>query len=416
MPNIDYGQATQAALADYFIERFNLVGRDAEYGKSRFTLSAMPRDSSKLAMSNFFDETLRISNGFSGSPDWQEGNKNYNPSKTVKWRVGDPYAQYGRLSFDVLALKRNNLATLIDIKGSEADGVRDEMLNTLEFSLWSDGSGNRGQIESHTGTTTFVAQLARVSDVYNFPFGAVVYGNTAADGSGADHTNRYEVTDLDPVNGKVTLTQIVDNTSPLADNDYLFVVGSKAAYMPGIPTFIPSVAPNDTLYGVPRTGNPALSGWRFPFQSSIAYSIQAAFSTMGRWINRVADKFVACLSTGDWLALSQEREGLVFENPGSVQKWGVDGLVVRTAFGPINCVAVPQMADGGCYILDFSSWCLYTLGNLPHVVDEDGLTFVRGGIGAPDGYSQGDLLAMQFRMWTAMLCLKPMSNAYVATK
>src|SRR3569833_3201087 len=189
---INFGQANQSALAEYFIERYNLVGRDAEYTKNRPTLKMMPRDAVKLTQGNFFDETLRIANGFSGSPDWVEGNKNYNVSTKVKWRVGDPYAQYGRLSFDTVALARNNLGTLIDIKGSEADGVRDEMLNTLEFELWNDGTGARGQATSVSGTTTVVATLSTPSDVYNFPFGAIVTSNTARDGSGTAHTNRYK--------------------------------------------------------------------------------------------------------------------------------------------------------------------------------------------------------------------------------
>jgi hypothetical protein len=423
---IGFGAATQTALAEYFIERYNLVGRDAEYTKNRPTLAMVPRDTEKLKMGNFFDETLRIANGFSGSPDWLEGNKNYNVSTKVKWRIGDPYAQYARLSFDTLALARNNLGTLIDIKGSEADGVRDEMLNTLEFELWNDGKASRGQVISHTGTSsstssTVVATLATASDVYNFPFGAMLVGNTVNDGSGTstnNHTSKYKVTDLDPVGGTVSFILTVDNgaNTYILDNDYLFVAGSANAYMPGIPQFIPASAPSDTLLGVARTGNPALSGWRFSFKSSISETIQRSFATMGRWVNRAADRFVVVLSTTDWLLLSMEREGRVFENPGSMQKWGLEGLTVRTPFGPITCVAIPQMSDGRGYILDFTSWKLYTLNNLPHVIDEDGLTFIRGGIDTADGYKNGDLLALQFRIWKVLLCLQPMSNATFPTK
>lgn len=416
MPSINYGQANQAGLADYFIERYNIVGRDVEYAKNRPTLGMVPRDTEQLKRGNFFDETLRIANGFSGSPDWVEGNKNYNPSKTVKWRVGDPYPQYGRLTFDTLALARNNLATLIDIKGAEADGVRDEMLNTCEFELWNDGTGARGKISVLGGSAAVrVVTLLVPSDVYNFPYGAVIWGNTTSTGAGTTRADIYKVTDLDPVGGTVTLTRTTGAANDLAANDFLFVAGSKDAYMPGIPTFIPASAPADTLYGVTRTGNPALSGWRFPFRSSISETIQRSFATMGRWVNRAAGKFLVCLSTTDWLLLSMEREGRVFEDPGAMQKWGLEGLTVRTPFGPITCVAIPQMQDGRGYIIDWSSWKLYTLKNLPHVVDEDGLTFVRLGIDTPDGYKNGDAIAMQYRIWKAMLCLQPMSNATFPT-
>lgn len=416
--SINFGQANQSGLADYFIERYNLVGRDVEYQKNRFTMAQIPRDTAKLAQGNFFDETLRIANGFSGSPDWVEGNKNFNPSKTVKWRVGDPYAQYGRLTFDTLALARNTLGTLIDIKGAEADGVRDEMLNTCEFELWNDGTGSRGKIAASgvggsAGTPIYT--LTQASDVYNFPFGSVLYSSTTNTGAGTDHTNRLKVIDVNPQAATITCTRTVDNSSPAVAADYLFVVGSKDGQMPGIPTFIPSTDPADTLLGVTRTGNPALSGWRFTFKSSISETIQRAFATMGRWVNRGAEKFVVCLSTTDWLLLSMEREGRVLEAPSAMQKWGLEGLTVRTPFGPITCVGVPQMSDGRGYIIDWSSWKLYTLKNLPHVVDEDSLTFVRLGIDTADGYKNGDAIAMQFRMWKVLLCLQPMSNATFPT-
>ncbi len=417
MPSINFAQANQSALADYFIERYNIVGRDVEYSKNRPTLGMVPRDTEKLKQGNYFDETLRIANGFSGSPDWVEGNKNYTPSQTVKWRVGDPYAQYSRLTFDTLALARNPLGTLIDIKGAEGDGVRDEMLNTCEFELWNDGSGSRGRIATLGGSeATRVLTLHSASDVYNFPYGAIFYGSTTATGAGTDHSDRYRVTDLDPIAGTVTAVQVTNTGGQeLADEDYLFVVGSKDAYMPGIPTFIPDSAPSDTLYGVTRTGNPALSGWRFPFKASISETIQRSFATMGRWVNRSAGKFLVVLSTTDWLLLSMEREGRVFEDNSAMAKWGLEGLTVRTPFGPITCVAIPQLADGRGYIVDWSSWKLYTLKNLPHVVDEDGMTFVRLGIDTPDGYKHGDGLAMQMRIWKVLLCLQPMSNATFPT-
>lgn len=415
-PIVGYGDATQTALAEYFIRKYNLVGRDAEYTKNRPTLGMVPRNTEKLKQGDSFFETLRIADGFSGSPDWVIGNQFYQPSTKVRWQVADPYPQYARLSFDQLALARNNIGTLIDLKGSECDGVVNGMLDTLEFELWNDGTGVRGVVGSVSGTTTVTVVLATPSDAYNFPFGAQIRGNTAADGSGTARTNTYRVTDLDPVLGKVVLTTTNAGTA-LQAGDFLAVAGAAGVSMPGISTFIPSAAPADTIFGVTRTANPALSGWRFPFKASISETIQRAFATMGRWINRAAGKFVVTLSTTDWLLLSLEREGRVFEDPSAMQKWGLEGLTVRTPFGPITCVAIPQMADGRGYVIDWTSWQLYTLKNLPHVVDEDGLTFVRGLIGSPSGNNtNGDLLAMQMRIWKVLLCLQPMSNATFPTK
>jgi hypothetical protein len=413
-----FGNVNQTNLAEYFIKRYNMIGRDAEYSKNRPTLSWMPRDTEKLKQGDGFYETVKVAGGWGGTPDWVTGNQYHQVSTKQRWAVTDPYAQYARLTFDNLSLSRNNLGTLIDIKGSEAEDVREAMLNTLEFQLWGDGSGSRGQIETLGGSeATRVLTLHTASDVYNFPHGTMFQGSTTAT-AGTLHTDIYKVTGIDPVAGQITATQVTNTGGQeLADEDYLHVISSKAAVMPGIPTFIPSSAPSDTLKGVVRTGDPATSGWRFTFRSSISETIQRSFAQMGRFVNRAAAKFVVVLSTMDWLRLSMEREGRIMEDPSSFQKWGLTGLAVNTPFGPITCVAVPQLADNRGYIIDWSSWKLYTLKNLPHVVDEDGQTFVRGGIGTVSGseHLNGDFIAMQMRIWTELLCLQPLSNATFPT-
>lgn len=416
--DINFGTVNTQALAEYFIQRFNLVGRDAEYKKNRWTLSQLTRDTEKLKNADGFYETLRIAPGFTGSPNWVEGNKNHKPSKKVRWHVEDPFAQYGFVAFDNLMLKRNQGgASLFDVKSVEADEARDGMLDTTEFELWNDGSGSRGRIASLSGTAAeYWATLETSSDVYNFPYGAIMTGNSAADGSGTEYDDRYEVTDLDPQGGRVQLTRVVDNTDPVLANAYLHVVGSAGDYMPGIPTFIPASTPSDTLLGVQRGANPATSGWRFPYVSSLSETISGAFSGMHRWVAKDKGQFVVCLSTSDWYSLSQERDGKAAPaDPTAMQKWGVNGLMVRTPYGDITCVAVPQMKSGRGYIIDWSSWRFYTLGNIPHVIDEDGQTFVRGGVDTPDGYKNGDFIKMQLRMYKSLLCVKPMSNATFPT-
>lgn len=410
-----FGGANQVALAEYFIRKYNLVGRDAEYAKNRPTLAAIPRDTEKLKGGDSFFETLKLADAWGGTPDWQTGNQYYSTSQKVRWQVTDPFAQYARITFDNLTMARNNTGTLIDLKASEVDGVRENMLNTCEFELWSDGNASRGVVSVLGGSAaTRVLTLATPSDVYNLPHGTIFRGSSTAAG-GTIRVDIYKVTAVDPVNAQITATRVSGAAGDLAANDFLHVVSSEAAYMPGIPLFIPATAPADTIYGVTRTGDPGLSGWRFPFVSSISETIQRSFAQMGRWVNRAANKFVVCLSTMDWLLLSMEREGRIFEDTSSMQKWGLDGLTVRTPFGPITCIAIPQMSDGRGYILDFTTWKLYTLKNLPHVVDEDSLTFVRGGIQGANDTNNGDFIAMQMRLWKVLLCLAPMGNATFPT-
>lgn len=413
----DFGQASESALSNYFLTRYNLPQRDALYQRGRFGLTHINRDTEKLATGNAFKETIIVADGFSASPTWQDQTR-YNPSKTYQWVVTDPFPLYGRLAFSALALKRSPLGALIDVKAKESEGVANGMLNTLELNIWSDTTGNAGQVATISGAGTtgspFVVTMVNPSSVYNLQMNGTYTSNTAADGSGTSHTNEHFVFDIDPVDGIVFLVISANNASALAANDFLFLVGSAGIMMPGIQSFIPAT-PNQTLYGVLQTGSPALSGWRFPFIQSISATIQNVMAIMGRFVNREQAQYAVCLSTMDWLKLSQEREGRAIDNPSAAAKWGRDVLTVRTPFGPVDCIGIAPLSDGVGFVIDFSAWQLYSLGNLPHVVNEDGLTFVRGGVGAPDNITQGDLLAMQFRLWVNLLCLSPISNARFLT-
>jgi hypothetical protein len=415
--------ATVAALGDYFVQRFNLANRDAEYKKNRVTLARLRRDAKRLTMGSAFFETVRIADAYSGSTDFTTGMSVYNVSQTFRWLVGAPFAQYGRLTFEGLLLKQNDTGTIIDLKSTEADGVAMGMLDTVERNIWQDGFGDLGQISVLGGSAAVrVITLAVASDVYNFLRGMPVVFNVSRTAAGANRTDIYVVTSLNPVTAQVTLTRTSGAAGDVAANDFAFVQGTKdtaggvAQYMPGIPQFIPAADPSDTLYGVTRSGDPAISGWRFPFEGSMAETIQRAFSKMGRFVNRAAANFAVCLSTNDWLTLSLEPQSQVVRDPTAMQRFGVDGLSVNTPYGPVTCIMIPQMRDGRGYILDWTSWVLYTLGNLPHVINDDGNIFLRLAPGSPTGNTlNGDGIEMRFRLWTVLLCNNPISNCTFLT-
>ncbi len=354
-------------------------------------------------------------------------------NSSVRWQVQRPYAQYARMTFDNLMLARTPTGTLLDLQESETNDVKDNMLNTLEFEIWNDGTGLRATLSAISGSDPdFTLTLVNPAHVWNFQHNMVIQAGPNANGSGivTASAGRYKVTGLMPETAKITVTRLtVTGTTHDMDtttDKYLFAYGSGANYMPGIPTFIPASDPADTLLGVPRTGDPALSGWRFAFKNSMSYTVQYAFTQMGRFVKRENKQYVVVLSPMDWLALSQERDGRVFESPAAEAKWGVTGLAVRTPFGQVDCITIDAVGDGRGYIIDWSAWMLYTLGNLPHVAMEDGNVFTRLDINEPNVASgtaegiagpviNGDGIACQLRIWKILLCKRPMSNATFVT-
>lgn len=408
---------TVAALSDYYVKRFNLANRDAEYKKNRVTLGRLSRNTEKLRQGDGFYETIRVADAWSDSPDFATGMSNFQIDSTFRWLVTTPYTQYGRVTFDGLMLQRNSVGSIIDNKATTVEGVSNNMLDSLEFQLWNTVSA-RGQISVLGGSAAArVLTLSAQDDVYNFPVNMVFYGSTTNTGAGTDHVDVYKVTSIDPMNTQVYASRISGSSNDLAANDFLFAVGSKDAYMPGIATFIPAADPTDTLYGVARTGGgPAVSGWRFPYVGSISETIQRAFAKMGKYVNRAAGNYTACISVDDWLLLSLEQQGQVFRDDAASQMFGVEVLSVRTPWGKVPCIAIPQLKAGRGWIVDWTTFTLFTIGNLPHVIDDDGKVMQRLAPGSPTGNNlNGDGVEMRFRIWKALLCLAPIANATFLT-
>lgn len=412
--------ATVAALAEYYVERYNLANRDAEYARNRWTLGRLKRDGSRLKGSSVFHETVRVADAWSDSPDFETGMANFVNDSTFQWDIGSNlYPQYGRATFDGQLLNRMGPATIIDAKGAAVDGIANNMLDSVEFQAWNTVAA-RGKIAAGGLNGTAAARILTLEsedDVYNFPVNMRFMGSTTDTGAGTDRADKYTVTSVDPVNLKVYGTRYSGAGGDLAAGDYLFSIGSKDAYMPGIPTIIPASDPTDTLFGVARTGQgPVLSGWRFSYVGSISETILKSFAKMSKYVNRAALNFTCCLSVEDWIQLSLEQTATVVRDEQASQRFGTEVISVRTPFGNVPCVAVPQMKSGRSWIIDWSQWTLYTLGNLPHVIDDDGKAMQRLAPGSPSGNNlNGDGVEMRFRMWKVLVCKMPMSNCTFPT-
>ena len=410
--------STVAALTQYYVERFNLANRDAEYAKNRWTLNRLPRDGKRLKTARIFHDTVRVADAWSDSPDFTEGMANFVNDSTFRWDIGSQlYPHYGRVTFDGELLNRQEPAAIIDTKSAATDGIANNMLDSVEFMLWNTVAA-RGQIAVSAGTATNrIWTLTSEDDVYNFPVNMRVMASTTSTGAGTDRADKYTVTSIDPINKQVYATRYSGSGGDVAVNDYLFAIASKDAYMPGIATFIPAADPTDTLFGVARTGQgPVLSGWRFSYVGSISETIMRAFAKMGKYVNRSALNFTACLSVEDWVLLSMEQTATVVRDEQATQRFGTETISVRTPFGNVPCVAVPQIKSGRGWIIDWSVWKLYTLGNLPHVIDDDGKVMQRLAPGSPSGNNlNGDGVEMRFRMWKVLSCLMPMSNCTFPT-
>lgn len=420
------------ATANYFKRVYSLADKKAMLIKQNKTLSLMEKNDSRLAASDGFYITIKTHQARSTSARFEYGMADYSVSQNYRFFIDGPKSLYGKLSIDNRTLKQaKGGGALIDMKKQEMEEVSAGFLNRIENQLWNDGSGALCQVtvQSGAGAGPWVVACVTPSDIYNVEVGMVLVFGAAA-GTGLKD-NAYVVSSLGLQAGTFTIstTTGTDLGTDVATNDYAFVRGDANRGMFGISSFIPAVAQTTTLLGYTRTGTEVDNGWRFAYTGTIENTIKKAFSVMGRFVNRDKARFSVCLSYGDWLKLDEEMAGRVTRDPVGEQKFGTDSIAVRVpGVGTVSCIALPVMRDGRGYILDWSSWTLFTMDALPHVMDEDGMTWrmlqpgivnmaasSAGEANASTDYLNGDGVWMGLRAWFHCVCDSLISNATFLT-
>jgi len=286
-----------------------------------------------------------------------------------------------------------------------------------ERRLWSDSTGSLGTVGTITGTTTVTTPVS-VDTFYAVPPNAVVVFNPTKTGSaGTIRACTYQVTGKvlnEDGTAQLTLTRLTGSVVPVS-GDFIYIDGTYDAAPPGILSFLPATLPasgDPTFLGVDRTKFPnLLAGWRFAYEGTVKGTIIRAMSVFGRMVapQLIKGRFTICLSATDYARLQIEMEGQVRYMPDSVRRFGTNAIVVDTQYGPVPCISIPAIpdADSALYGIDWDSMANAPVGAVPHIMQDDGLVWVRIGSG---GSGTKDASAMRVRAYDYTFCLRPVSN------
>lgn len=431
------------ALSEYTIRKYGLAGfREALY-KSAPTVAKMAKESSKLASEAFYT-TINAHMGYQApSEDFAAGMANGSARKGYRFLIDGPKQLYTRVTIDGITLARSSTGMLIDLKGPELDHAAHGLMTTAERKLWGDDVGSIGELSTVAGTATErIFTLANTQDIYNIEYGAVLSFHDDADGLATDANMRgdtFRVTAVNHADGIFNATRI-GSAADVVTGDFIWIAGGRPCdaglasggrSIPGIPSFIPATAPTTTFLGLDRTGlGPLASGWRQTFTGSIENTIQSLIVKMSRFVQRPGARWQVCLSAGDWFKLQNEVSDRIvrFQKPG--QEFGTNSLGVLSGSlggGVIECVVVPALRDGRGYLLDWSSWVMHHLKEMPHIIKDDGNVWLRqapgsvsataGSYPGTTGYDSlnGDGVECRFRMLYHPMCVAPGSNGTFAT-
>jgi hypothetical protein len=254
----------------------------------------------------------------------------------------------------------------------EMDGSLATLGDEMARNMYRNYGAARGQRGSNSSSTT---TLSNKSDIWFFEVGMKVAASTADGTSGSlrDSGNVLTITVIDEDAGTFTYTGSI---SGYADNDYLFQQGDFGAGAYGLDSWCPATAPStgESFFGMDRGTSPSrLAGVRFN-ASTLGYGLEEAFIQLkARQRRGYATTKYFFVNPGDLAgmetALTSTRR-TVNDN-----QYGI-GFEVVDAYG-VTLVADPNVQPGVCWGLAEDAFCLYSLGDCPRILEEDGLEILR---------------------------------------
>lgn len=300
--------------------------------------------------------------------------------------------------FSVASIGREFLLASKDEAGSMLKGkmaLMDERLYELyrdvSHNLYGDASGSYGTIGAVTlnnpAAGTDRITLSNPEDVVNFEVGQFL--GAAATPTGAVRDDDYfQVTAVDRSNGYVFVLGDTEVGSAWAANDHLLERGDAAdggatVKIHGLQAWVPATAPSsgESYLGVDRSVDVTrLAGHRYDGSATgqpPLEALQDAGTVMSR---EGASPEVAFVNPKQRARMVRQLQGATVYNDvdSTFAQVYYKGLEVETGAGNVLVISDPDCPVNKGFMLSKSALHLDALGEVPHLVDDDGLVLLRG--------------------------------------
>jgi hypothetical protein len=307
--------------------------------------------------------------------------------------------KYGlaRIDRELMLAADGDKGSFIDGASMEIDGILQAVTRKVAIELYRDGNGVKGQVASGQATSTITVQAAsggtNGNDIDNFEVGDQLVAASSA--TGATRSGSMWVIGVDRTGGTITVSNTQGGAatagttciSGLAANDYLFLSGDapnggSAVCVSGLDAWLPITAPTagDNFFGVDRSADPQrLAGIRYD-ASANGTPIEEAFIQGAGLANKFGGRpKVAFTNYENWFALEKALGSKVTYDRVTTDNADIGFKSIKIFGGrePIDVVPDQNCPAGRAYLLDPSTVALYCLGDLPMLIEEDGVMMLR---------------------------------------
>jgi hypothetical protein len=324
---------------------------------------------------------MRITNpqGRSNTFSSAQGNKQPSRYRTFNLTRKKDYS-IASIETEAILASASNPGAFLKLGTAEIDGALDSLGRSLSFACFGNGSGAIGTVASTTAAAAGQIALSDVEEIVKFEVGQTIEVRSGATVR-VFSTGVTEglVTGVDRDNGVITTDALIDGTTTIAANDTINVVGDYDAKLTGLQGWIPSSAPTsgDSFFGVDRSIDATrLAGVRI---ASSSKPLDEAFTDAARRIDRegLGSPDYGFINYAKYAALEKTLGSRVRYNEVEVAGIGFKGIEVNGPRGTFTIMSDRDCSTADAFLLDMSTWGLYSLGEPAMIVDIDGNRMLR---------------------------------------
>lgn len=296
-----------------------------------------------------------------------------------------PYRDdFGTTSITRKALKqaKGGASSFFEAKSREFDAVITNLTRNAAISAYRNSGGARGRINS-SGVTALVFTLEDPEEITNFEEGMTLQFS-ANDGSVSSHAlidagGTAIISAINTATGAITLASIT-NVPSIAANNYIFQEDDFQLSFNGFLDWCPLTAPTSTLFlNVNRATHSRLGGNRLTLTTgSMGEACKKLLNLIRREGGHTSHLFtnVANYQQLEFEEGDRVRYDVMKPQDATV---GFEGIKIVGTGGQKPVMVLPDIncPDDILVAMNMDDWALVSLGEVPEVVDEDGVTMLR---------------------------------------
>lgn len=283
---------------------------------------------------------------------------------------------------ETLEASKGNANAFMEAATTEIDGAINSLTRSVAIGMYRDSSAQIGQVSAEPAEAALVITMKSAGDITNIEVGQIINiwsaksGGSQRSSDGSDTS--WEVTAVDRSAGTFTLDDTYTASGTIAADDYIFVEGDRGIGISGLEDWVPSSAPSATsFFGVDRSvDTQRLGGVRYDGSSDpIEEALIEGASRAAREGAKVDHAFLSYAKYAELeKALGSKVQYVDLKMNAEV---GFRGVLINGPRGPIKVIPDQNCPDDVCFMLQLSTWKLYSLGKAVRVIDTDGLSMLR---------------------------------------